>query len=345
MIRKSDIIWLIADDARAASYQSMSGYRSGLISIIQSGAVTPDVINNDSAAGEIKWPTACRERVWMAGLGEHGMIDLGHLWTRDTGEVAAILIGPPDTPEAITLAFPCQSWAARVFNALVEEQGPVDQPEQFTWPLLEKPALVDGVQFSKGVSSGHVVMIAQRKYQYAAETDPEEEQRRAKAFREFVAQIHKGVDPEDRLADYCPACAGSGVREEEPGVYVVGTQEQVEQEPVSIREARVISYRPGMGEVTFRVAGGVPAFMDIGQTIYVSSAPPAAPDVSGLVEESVRLLMQAFDALESMTDSDIDDFEDEEEEAEAVPAQYACRKIMRVIDALSAHLEQQHASH
>lgn len=46
----------------------------------------------------------------------------------------------------------------------------------------------------------------------------------------------------------------------------------------------------------------------------------------------LRLLQQAFDALEATADSDIDTFEDEEEEAEAVPEQYACRKIMEAMD-------------
>lgn len=48
------------------------------------------------------------------------------------------------------------------------------------------------------------------------------------------------------------------------------------------------------------------------------------------------LLQQAFDALEATADSDIDHFEDEEEEADAVPAQYACRKIMEAMDLLRA---------
>lgn len=50
--------------------------------------------------------------------------------------------------------------------------------------------------------------------------------------------------------------------------------------------------------------------------------------------QAIVLLQKAFDALEAMTDSDIEDFESEEEEAEAVPAQYACRKIMEAMDLL-----------
>ena len=50
-------------------------------------------------------------------------------------------------------------------------------------------------------------------------------------------------------------------------------------------------------------------------------------------KDILKLLQQAFDALEAISDSDIDDdFEDEEEEAEAVPEQYACRKIMSAME-------------
>jgi len=50
--------------------------------------------------------------------------------------------------------------------------------------------------------------------------------------------------------------------------------------------------------------------------------------------KALKLLQQAFDALEATADSDIDTFDDEEEEAEAVPAQYACRKIMEAMSLL-----------
>lgn len=52
--------------------------------------------------------------------------------------------------------------------------------------------------------------------------------------------------------------------------------------------------------------------------------------------QALDLLAQAFDALEATADSDIDTFEDEEEEAQAVPAQYACRKIMQAMQLLRA---------
>lgn len=47
------------------------------------------------------------------------------------------------------------------------------------------------------------------------------------------------------------------------------------------------------------------------------------------------LLQQAFDALDT-DDSEIDCFESEEEEAEYAPQQYACRKIMEVMDMIRA---------
>lgn len=50
--------------------------------------------------------------------------------------------------------------------------------------------------------------------------------------------------------------------------------------------------------------------------------------------QALSLLQQAFDALEATADSDIDTFEDEEDEAQAVPAQYACRKIMEAMGML-----------
>ncbi|WP_337223579.1 hypothetical protein [Pseudomonas aeruginosa] len=51
--------------------------------------------------------------------------------------------------------------------------------------------------------------------------------------------------------------------------------EHLEAQPSSaFRPARVISYRPGMGEVTVYTAGGVPGYMNIGDTVYVSDRAP-----------------------------------------------------------------------
>lgn len=58
--------------------------------------------------------------------------------------------------------------------------------------------------------------------------------------------------------------------------------------PGHSRECRVISYVPGKGEVTFHVTGGVPAFMDVGNTIFVSATQPEAQDAPGLDDAAVR---------------------------------------------------------
>ncbi|HFH4104885.1 hypothetical protein [Pseudomonas aeruginosa] len=51
--------------------------------------------------------------------------------------------------------------------------------------------------------------------------------------------------------------------------------EHLEAQPSSaFRPALVISYRPGMGEVTVYTAGGVPGYMNIGDTVYVSDRAP-----------------------------------------------------------------------
>ena len=56
-------------------------------------------------------------------------------------------------------------------------------------------------------------------------------------------------------------------------------------------------------------------------------------------DKAIALLQQAFDALETTGDSDIDDFEDEEEEAEYAPVQYACRKIIEAIGILQSNAQ------
>ncbi|MFU4552147.1 hypothetical protein ACM71U_08875 [Pseudomonas aeruginosa] len=45
-------------------------------------------------------------------------------------------------------------------------------------------------------------------------------------------------------------------------------------ERAAFRPAQVISYRPGVGEVTIYVAGRVPGYMNIGDTVYVSDRAP-----------------------------------------------------------------------
>lgn len=62
----------------------------------------------------------------------------------------------------------------------------------------------------------------------------------------------------------------------------------------------------------------------------IHSAQPAAPG-----EVILALLHDAFDTLESSSDSDID-FEDDEDERQGAPAQYAARKIMAAITTIVA---------
>jgi hypothetical protein len=52
--------------------------------------------------------------------------------------------------------------------------------------------------------------------------------------------------------------------------------------------------------------------------------------------DALALLREVHDVLESTTDSDLDHFEDEEEEREAVPVQYAARKLFQAIQLLEA---------
>lgn len=303
MMRISDITALIADDAMAASYLSMGAYRSGLISIIQSEAPTPGVINSATAASGIKWPRACRERVRMAGLGEHGMIDLGHLWNRETGEVAAILIGPPDAPEAITLAFPCQSWAARVFNAMVEEQGPVDQPK----PRAAQPVLAPKHEGLRVDASGVLGRVEGPEKHFANQMLAHLEEMSTRYYTGDVAVVDEFLQLyclDSKRPEVLELPMPCSVREEEPAEYRVDrpAEQQEWQEPVPVAEhqtvhqVRLLSGPPSKrrwqdsspqridylnDKEALRASRGEPALWEF-RTLYTT--PPAAPDVSGLVE-------------------------------------------------------------
>lgn len=49
------------------------------------------------------------------------------------------------------------------------------------------------------------------------------------------------------------------------------------------------------------------------------------------MNDILAILQDAFDTLESQSDSDIDTFEDDEEEREGAPMQYAARRIMQAM--------------
>jgi len=109
---------------------------------------------------------------------------------------------------------------------------PAEQ-QPFEWPLLDAPALIGGVVVGKGCSSRHVVMIAQRKYQYEAEHSPEEHARRKKAFQDALAQIRDGVgqQPDEAWsddADSDSAAVAEAIRAREEAIaQVSGLQLQV----------------------------------------------------------------------------------------------------------------------
>ncbi|WP_410921851.1 hypothetical protein [Pseudomonas aeruginosa] len=60
-------------------------------------------------------------------------------------------------------------------------------------------------------------------------------------------------------------------------------------ERAAFRPAQVISYRPGMGEVTIYVAGRVPGYMNIGDTVYVSDRAPVEQPSAALAQPSPTL--------------------------------------------------------
>ncbi|HBO5242080.1 hypothetical protein [Pseudomonas aeruginosa] len=74
-------------------------------------------------------------------------------------------------------------------------------------------------------------------------------------------------------------------------------QESVEQaggdERAAFRPAQVISYRPGVGEVTIYVAGRVPGYMNIGDTVYVSDRAPVEQPSAALAQPSPAQAEQA----------------------------------------------------
>ncbi|MGK8537355.1 hypothetical protein ACRS5Q_01280 [Pseudomonas aeruginosa] len=57
-------------------------------------------------------------------------------------------------------------------------------------------------------------------------------------------------------------------------------------ERAAFRPAQVISYRPGVGEVTIYVAGRVPGYMNIGDTVYVSDRAPVEQPSAALAQPS-----------------------------------------------------------
>ena len=97
------------------------------------------------------------------------------------------------------------------------------------------------------------------------------------------AWINRYNDGVDHVAPFPPTDGGvsfgeplMAVEQHNRIVAALTRPAQTEQQPGAHRECRVIGFRPGMGEVTFYVEDGVPQWMNIGETIYVSDAAPIA---------------------------------------------------------------------
>ncbi|MCF8577395.1 hypothetical protein LJ569_25755 [Pseudomonas aeruginosa] len=77
-------------------------------------------------------------------------------------------------------------------------------------------------------------------------------------------------------------------------------------ERAAFRPAQVISYRPGVGEVTIYVAGRVPGYMNIGDTVYVSDRAPVEQPIAALAQPSPvsEPLIYACKSLAQITSSD-----------------------------------------
>ncbi|HHX4475126.1 TPA: hypothetical protein ACVADE_001384 [Pseudomonas aeruginosa] len=92
--------------------------------------------------------------------------------------------------------------------------------------------------------------------------------------------------------------------------------EHLEAQPSSaFRPARVISYRPGMGEVTVYTAGGVPGYMNIGDTVYVSDRAPVEQPIAALarvaeLETALAPFAAVADAYDDSEDGDHEPYTD-----------------------------------
>ncbi|WP_121411977.1 hypothetical protein [Pseudomonas aeruginosa] len=74
-------------------------------------------------------------------------------------------------------------------------------------------------------------------------------------------------------------------------------EQAVGDERAAFRPAQVISYRPGVGEVTIYVAGRVPGYMNIGDTVYVSDRAPVEQPSAALAQPSPVPTTSGYDQL------------------------------------------------
>ncbi|HEK1421983.1 TPA: hypothetical protein SMQ89_001208 [Pseudomonas aeruginosa] len=84
----------------------------------------------------------------------------------------------------------------------------------------------------------------------------------------------------------CTCPSGNGSLRHPCPAHPASVEQAGGDERAAFRPAQVISYRPGVGEVTIYVAGRVPGYMNIGDTVYVSDRAPVEQPSAALAQPS-----------------------------------------------------------
>ncbi|HHQ3692328.1 hypothetical protein [Pseudomonas aeruginosa] len=87
-------------------------------------------------------------------------------------------------------------------------------------------------------------------------------------------------------ANECTCPSGDGSLRHPCPAHPAPVEQAGGDERAAFRPAQVISYRPGVGEVTIYVAGRVPGYMNIGDTVYVSDRAPVEQPIAALAQPS-----------------------------------------------------------
>ncbi|WP_260472299.1 hypothetical protein [Pseudomonas aeruginosa] len=88
--------------------------------------------------------------------------------------------------------------------------------------------------------------------------------------------------------DICTCPSGDGSLRHPCPAHPAPVEQAGGDERAAFRPAQVISYRPGVGEVTIYVAGRVPGYMNIGDTVYVSDRAPVEQPIAALAQPSPK---------------------------------------------------------
>ncbi|WP_316963144.1 hypothetical protein [Pseudomonas aeruginosa] len=94
-------------------------------------------------------------------------------------------------------------------------------------------------------------------------------------------------------ANECTCPSGDGSLRHPCPAHPAPVEQAGGDERAAFRPAQVISYRPGVGEVTIYVAGRVPGYMNIGDTVYVSDRAPVEQPIAALAQPSPAQAEQA----------------------------------------------------